>query len=435
MIREGLDKETILISYSPEIRLFFIENRKNMCYDYNKVALTGGICMISNDAHRILLDKTIAELALQEIINTNIFFLSSLEQKDPGFEIRNSKHRRILYMAMHRKLATIITKLAISQESADPIDTSKYIKTERVFNTPKVYDDLLWKCQWEVYSKMTELLCAPSSDHSLLEPLESPALVSLFSSTDSSTNRTNTVSPHPHKTGVSFIEYILLLNIYLTTHGRSLGVLNRPLLPNNEKDRKRAQKFIQTMETTIQSQALIRSYVNTFFQFYFTKVADYYDNTSDAFIDERLFAYQNAFYTSEDIITHFESLIRKINADTILSVAPLDIISRLAETLVHSAFTNSNEITPAFLTTTSLTPETEYTMDKLFSKTFTIRKRNVLVYSYRSANINPALRNQYLPAIQHAQIIYTFITESISAAKKLLTCLSEFSAQEQDPKN
>ena len=141
---------------------------------------------------------------------------------------------------------------------------------------------------------------------------------------------------------------------------------------------------------------------------------------------------RSEYYTPDDSNVELDSVKNKLELGTLIETSQLEIIPQLAQTLVYAAFTCSNGVTPAFLTTTSITSSIENTMDKLFSLTFTIQEEIILIYGNQPANINPILRKQYLPAIQYARIIYIFISKSIQAAKKLLTCFAEFSVQKKD---
>lgn len=409
--------------------------------------------MISNYTPRALLRDTIEELTLLNTISMPILCESAYEQTSSESEFDPVPIE--IYNAMQRKFATIFSKLSAEQPSTTKTNAKYYVKNDTIFNTPMVYDELLEQSQCDIYNNIAKLLDFQPLDqeclHTHILNLLALKRIDLFKlrplTSDDDLHSYHDIIP-PRNTGVSFIEYILLLNIYLTTRGRSLGVLNRPVNPSNKKDRQRVENSIKAITTSMQSSQCMLSYIRTFFYFYLNKISDHYEYFSQKCVDRIASTLPEKYRTRKDKFRVIDTVLKNANKNCFNTISFADIIPSslisyssecfeteyfgfailLSEALLRSMYINPDKVDTGILSADTITSEIQNTMDDLAYHTFKMGNKDMSHLGKDSCieilDIPSNIQSLYPTAIQHAKLINTFITTSINAAQQLLTCIS-----------
>ena len=201
--------------------------------------------------------KTIRELTFTPFIKLPVIYESSSENKlgrkeydgitdNSEYVNERKRHERLLETLLKNK------------------DTKK-VPISQLITMPKVYDDILKQKRIHLYNYVAERLDFPSID------IHSPSVESLtqIAIIDSShPNYETIIEYYPQyctdtRNGVDFIEYILLLNISLTTQSRTLTMLQKLL--NNPQNDNQINEWIDRVTKSIHSPSVYTSLVDTFF--------------------------------------------------------------------------------------------------------------------------------------------------------------------------
>ncbi len=131
-------------------------------------------------------------------------------------------------------------------------------------NQEKIYDGFLLEHQKELYNEVAELVGYIPIGEMLSIPLMKEAL----SRDNGNLNYETIVKYYPYyhdeeRNGFSFIEFILLINIYSTVQKRGLYTLNKSAL--SEKDKEIAEKMIDKINQNIKKKEMFALYVHAFF--------------------------------------------------------------------------------------------------------------------------------------------------------------------------
>ena len=217
--------------------------------------------------------KTFRELTFTPFIRLPIVFESSSENKlgrEEYDQIRDNS-----YYVNERKRHARIIKTLLKDDLIEDIPLSQLIEHT------KIYSAALEQAKTNLYNHVAERLDFPS--------------ISSYSPSSKSLRQMETIdSSHPSSesiiqyypqycidsnTGVDFIEYILLLNISLTTKSRTLTMLQKLL--KNPQDDVKINKWIESVRKSIYSPETYLSYVDTFFSNFLYTTAKKYNDTID----------------------------------------------------------------------------------------------------------------------------------------------------------
>ena len=214
--------------------------------------------------------KTVRELTFIPCIKPPVIYESSSENKMGRKEYDllkgNSEY------VNERKRYERLLKVLLSDNVEDNPPASELITSS------KIYDCVLKQKRIDLYNHVAKNLgaptigdCSPSS--------ESLCQIALIDSNHPSYETIIEYYPQycaDKRTGVDFIEYILLLNISLTTQSRTLTMFQKLLShPNNDAQ---INKWIDRVKKSIYSSSVYMSYVDTFFSNYLYVTAKKYND-------------------------------------------------------------------------------------------------------------------------------------------------------------
>lgn len=233
--------------------------------------------MFDTEIEKELFWQVFRELTFTPIISLPVLYESSAENKIGRThydKIKNEKmnDEYIIESKRHKRLFKV---LCCGDVNNDPIS--------KLITMPKVYDKQLECERISLFNYMSQYL-----GYSKIKK-GSPSLESLIEAAkldggDPKATNETIIKLYPYyygeaKNGVDFVEYIFLMNISLTTHNRTLGMLDR--LIQKPDDKTKINTWIQKVIDSIKSSSSYESYVDTFFSIFYYIVAKKHNQNVD----------------------------------------------------------------------------------------------------------------------------------------------------------
>lgn len=217
--------------------------------------------------------KTFRELTFTPFIRLPVVFESSSENKLGREEYNQIRDNS--YYVNERKRHIRIIKTFLKDDLIEDIPLSQLIEQTKIYSTA------LEQAQINLYNHVAERLDFPSI--SSYSP-SSKSLRQMEKIGNSHPSYESIIKYYPQycidsNTGVDYIEYILLLNIFLTTKSRTLTMLQKLL--KNPQDDVKINKWIESVRKNIYSPETYLSYVDTFFSNFLYTTAKKYNDTID----------------------------------------------------------------------------------------------------------------------------------------------------------
>lgn len=263
-------------------------------YAILKTSVQGGINMSYTELEKEIFRKTFRELTFTPFIRPPVLYESSSENK-LGREEYDDITDNSQYVNERKRYIRLISIL-LKEKDTEKSPLSKLIKS------PKIYDTALNQARKNLYNYVAERLDFPS--------------ISSYAPSSKSLHKIETIgSNHPSyetvieyypqyciesNEGVDFIEYILLLNISLTTKSSTLTMFEK-LLKNPQDDIK-INDWIARVRNSIYSQSTYLSYIDTFFSNFLYTTAKKYNDTIDLL--QRFHAELEPFNTELDYLKY-----------------------------------------------------------------------------------------------------------------------------------
>ena len=184
--------------------------------------------MLNTEIDKEVFRKAVRELTFTPFISLPVLYESSTENKLGKYEYDKNKGSSdyVNERKRHTRLLTTLLKDTITED----------LPISQLITMPKIYDDVLKDKRISLYNHVAKRLKFPqlSTDSPSSENLKQIAII------DSNHPNYETILKYypqyctKKREGVDFIEYILLLNISLTTKSRTLTMLQK-LLKNPSK--------------------------------------------------------------------------------------------------------------------------------------------------------------------------------------------------------
>lgn len=230
------------------------------------------------DVEKEVFRKAIRELTFTPFITLPVLYGSSTENKLGKDEYDKIKDNRdyVNERKRHTRLLTTLLKDVTDDE----------LPISQLITMPKIYDDVLKKKCINLYNHVAKRLKFPllSQTAPSAEVLQQIAII------DSSHPSYETIIEYypqyctDKREGVNFIEYILLLNISLTTQSRSLTMLQKLLKKPENSDQ--INMWIDRVRKSMRSPSAYMSCVDTFFSNFRYVTAKKYNDTVTILRDE-----------------------------------------------------------------------------------------------------------------------------------------------------
>lgn len=230
--------------------------------------------MFNNEQERKVFFKTIRELTFIPSISTKVLGDSVSENRlgRENFDVevlsQKSSHKYIDEYKRNQRLFEILSKSNSEKE-----------QVSNLIQKDKIYDDVLKNKQISLYNYMADKI-------GLRNLGDNPPSIKVLSETaqmdggDPDDPIISEFYPYYYRgerDGVDFIEYILLLNISLITRSRTQTFFANQL--KKPSDEKGIHRWIKRVSTSMHSEALYMSYVDTFFStFYYVSSRQFNDN-------------------------------------------------------------------------------------------------------------------------------------------------------------
>ena len=235
----------------------------------------GGKYMLDTGIEKKLFWQAIRELTFTPAISLPVLYESSAENKVGRKyydEIKAENTQYIIESKRHKRLFKVFCCEHIEDKPLSVLVT-----------LPKVYDEQLSFERISLFNQMAQLL----GFNAIRD--DSPSLSSLLEAAKLDGGNAENINDeikklYPYyypgkRDGVDFIEYIFLLNVSLTTHNRTIGMLDRHLIAHN-KDEK-IDKWIRNVIDQIHSSSSCLSYIDTFFSIFYYIVAKNHNQNLD----------------------------------------------------------------------------------------------------------------------------------------------------------
>lgn len=227
--------------------------------------------------------QTIFQEAIQRLIFAPCISLLELKTSSIEMELGINQHyntleyREKLYEneRAHKRYDNLLKRL-VTVECANKSATE-------LLALPKRYDEKVRERQIELYNyaaagigfqKITNILSNSFIKKAAYLDEESPdkkVLARLFPYYNDD-----------ERIGVNFIEYIILGNIYLTTHSRSLFILNKAITTKNDRDR--AEQWIAKVSDNMADPKMYKFYINAFFDIFYDVLIPEHLTAAEAYI-------------------------------------------------------------------------------------------------------------------------------------------------------
>ena len=178
-----------------------------------------------------------------------------------------------------------------------------------LLDKPKLYSDILFKHQLDLYNKM-----AKSMGVNEIEKVLPNALIYEAATLVDTVPDYNTIcQQYPYyasdsKKGINFIEFILLINIYTSVHKRSLKWLNTPL--DTKESTQKVKDTIDRIINNMQTKEMYFVYVEAFFDCLEEIVSDRYDYITEKYIRDAWLP--EKYKNRKDVYRAFETHKKKL---------------------------------------------------------------------------------------------------------------------------
>lgn len=213
--------------------------------------------MFGSAIEKEIFRKSVREITFTPCITLPVVYDSTSENKlgRAEFDILKDNSKYISERKRHERLLKTLLITNINQN----------IPASQLITMPKIYDAVLKKKRIVLYNHVAQRLDFPTID------VNSPSseIMGQIATIDNRHPAYETIIEYypqyctDKRTGVDFIEYILLLNISLTTKSRSLTMLQKLLKqPDNIEQ---INMWINRVRQSIYSTSVYMSYVDTFF--------------------------------------------------------------------------------------------------------------------------------------------------------------------------
>ena len=175
---------------------------------------------------------------------------------------------------------------------------TKKLKPSELITMSKIYDDVLCTKRRSLYNHMANQLkfdCI-REDAPTVKKLKMAAKIDNINDDLKEIDAIAKFYPHYYageRNGFDYIEYILLMNISITTHHRTLGLFERLLKEPNQKN---IEQWIQKVSDSMRSSSAYMSYIDTFFSIFYYITAKKYNQNIAIMKDDLSYEKDGAIY-------------------------------------------------------------------------------------------------------------------------------------------
>lgn len=248
-----------------------------------------------------IVQRVIRDLSFAPNISISEFSMSIIEYVEGHkyFEYllrgENSHLLKTKKVNVYRKLDNILSRLVLDEDNDKT--------TTELISSPKRYDEILYKKQKSIYNRTIRLIDYPLIKKKLSEKQLKNILIENSDLVDYDLiARFYPYFVYEDNKGFSFLEYMIIFNIYLTTSTRALNTLCKPI--RNSRDRKRAEKLVEEICNSISSPNTYKTYVDLFFNVLYDKIHKKYlyyteDYVRRAWLPEKYSKRKDAFRAFE----------------------------------------------------------------------------------------------------------------------------------------
>lgn len=323
------------------------------------------------DNAKSILQSTIRRLTFVSSISISDFALSMIQYETSDRTYRDNDNE---YDCSTNNKLRIFRKLtnALRRLSLDNATESK--ATEDWVKTTKKYDIFLEERKIPLYNRIIPLLNYPL----IKERLNCNQLKTILDTEGQFVNYDLLSRYYPYfvyeeeAAGFSFVEFIILFNIYLTAHNRTLDTLCKPV--QTSADKKRAEKLISDLCQSIASPDVYHVYTDMFFYVLYDLIHEKYlrcveDYICIAWLPEKYKKRKNAFLAFEKHGEYqlLNALAEKGFVEQEFAFAKLDMSFEyeqflqdtipLAWHVIRNSYGVNGKIKNGFLDTTDIEPD------------------------------------------------------------------------------